>query len=245
MKKISIVLLVCSTLLLAACSTEKQTEPTDSTAKQEMKVNKTEDATKMAEKKKQVAEAEKKKQEEISKKVLAADTATKAAEINPTDDTILAAKKAVEAIPGGNNELIKRLETVTANLEAIKQQAIVQTQSPQQQIVTEQVQQQATNSDLNFIDEDNNGFDDRSPFNDPAARAEYARGEAEAQRQWEQGQANIQNGVDPNGNELLPGQDHAAGSNPDGTPDAWVQGQLDRITPDGGYQTDEGVIYPE
>ncbi len=24
----------------------------------------------------------------------------------------------------------------------------------------------------------------------------------------------------------LPGQDHAAGSNPDGSPDAWVQGQI-------------------
>lgn len=38
---------------------------------------------------------------------------------------------------------------------------------------------------------------------------------------------NRQRGYDPNGAPLLPGQDHAAGSNPDGSPDAWVQGQLD------------------
>lgn len=42
-----------------------------------------------------------------------------------------------------------------------------------------------------------------------------------------QGEINRQRGYDPNGAPLLPGQDHAAGSNPDGSPDAWVQGQLD------------------
>ena len=42
-----------------------------------------------------------------------------------------------------------------------------------------------------------------------------------------QGQINMERGYDPNGAPLLPGQDHAAGSNPDGSPDAWVQGQID------------------
>lgn len=46
-------------------------------------------------------------------------------------------------------------------------------------------------------------------------------------RQLTQGEINRMRGYDPNGNPLLPGQDHAAGSNPDGTPDAWVQGQID------------------
>nr|DAJ07578.1 MAG TPA: lipoprotein [Caudoviricetes sp.] len=32
---------------------------------------------------------------------------------------------------------------------------------------------------------------------------------------------------DPNGSPLLPGQNHAAGSNPDGSPDPWVQWQID------------------
>ena len=56
---------------------------------------------------------------------------------------------------------------------------------------------------------------------------------------------NIERGYDPNGNPLLPGQDHAAGSNPDGTPDAWVQGQIDwakqngYLNPDGS-ETDKG-----
>ena len=43
--------------------------------------------------------------------------------------------------------------------------------------------------------------------------------------QQTQGQINRQRGYDPNGNPLLPGQDHAAGSNPDGSEDDWVRGQ--------------------
>lgn len=60
-----------------------------------------------------------------------------------------------------------------------------------------------------------------------------------------QGEINRQRGYDPNGAPLLPGQDHAAGSNPDGSPDAWVQWQLDHQNdktypdgtplPNGGY----------
>ena len=45
-------------------------------------------------------------------------------------------------------------------------------------------------------------------------------------QQKTQGQINRERGYDPNGAPLLPGQDHAAGSNPDGSPDAWVQGQI-------------------
>lgn len=41
-----------------------------------------------------------------------------------------------------------------------------------------------------------------------------------------QSEINRERGYDPNGQPLLPGQDHAAGANPDGTPDAWVQGQI-------------------
>ena len=63
--------------------------------------------------------------------------------------------------------------------------------------------------------------------------------------QLSQGEINRQRGYDPNGNPLLPGQDHAAGSNPDGTPDAWVQGQINwakqngYLNPDGS-ETDKG-----
>ena len=66
-----------------------------------------------------------------------------------------------------------------------------------------------------------------------------------AGRPLTQGEINRQRGCDPNGNPLLPGQDHAAGSNPDGTPDAWVQGQIDwakqngYLNPDGS-ETDKG-----
>ncbi|MEW2698067.1 hypothetical protein [Enterococcus raffinosus] len=236
MKKIVGVLLVCSALLFSACSNDKKAESTDATSKQETKTSSTDDLKKKeaTKAKKQAEEAEKKKQEEISKKVLEADTAMKNAEANPTDETLATAKTAIEAIPGGNNELAKRLEKATANLEAIKQQAA-------------QTQQQLAQQNQVQNDADGNGIPDDSPYNNttPEERARGAQMEAEANAQWHQGQENIQNGVDPNGNELLPGQNHAAGSNPDGTPDAWVQGQLDRITPDGGYRTDNGIIYPE
>lgn len=236
MKKIVGVLLVCSALLFSACSNDKKAESTDATSKQETKTSSTDDLKKKeaTKAKKQAEEAEKKKQEEISKKVLEADTAMKNAEANPTDETLATAKTAIEAIPGGNNELAKRLEKATANLEAIKQQAA-------------QTQQQIAQQNQVQNDADGNGIPDDSPYNNttPEERARGAQMEAEANEQWHQGQENIQNGVDPNGNELLPGQNHAAGSNPDGTPDAWVQGQLDRITPDGGYRTDNGIIYPE
>lgn len=176
---ISISLMVCSILLLSACSSDKKADTTDSTSQQKIETRKTEDS-----KKKKVAEeAEKKKQEEIAKKVSEADTAMKVAEANPTDETVEAAKKLVEAIPGGNNELQKRLEAITVKLNEIKQQVAVQQE--QQQSV--QDQPQTTTPDPNFIDADGNGFDDRSPFNDPAAREDNRRREAEAQQQyWDQ-----------------------------------------------------------
>lgn len=64
--------------------------------------------------------------------------------------------------------------------------------------------------------------------------------------QLSQGEINRQRGYDPNGNPLLPGQDYAAGSNPDGSPDAWVQGQIDwakqngYLNPDGS-ETQKGI----
>lgn len=135
-KKIIGILLVCSILLFSACSTDKQSEATDATSKQETKVSSSEDSKKKeaTEAKKKAEEAEKKRQEEISKKVVEADTAMKTAEANPTDETIATAKTAINAIPGGNNELAKRLETATADLNVMKQQ--------QAQVAVEQTQQQ-------------------------------------------------------------------------------------------------------
>lgn len=54
-----------------------------------------------------------------------------------------------------------------------------------------------------------------------------------------QGEINRERGYDPNGAPLLPGQDHAAGDNPDGTPDAWVQGQVDWLK-ENGYLNEDG-----
>lgn len=59
-----------------------------------------------------------------------------------------------------------------------------------------------------------------------------------------QGEINRERGYDPNGAPLLPGQDHAAGSNPDGSPDAWVQGQIDWAIQN-GYMNPDGTNTPK
>ena len=60
-------------------------------------------------------------------------------------------------------------------------------------------------------------------------------------QQKTQGQINVERGYDPNGAPLLPGQDHAAGSNPDGSPDAWVQGQINWEIRN-GYANPDGTL---
>ena len=60
-------------------------------------------------------------------------------------------------------------------------------------------------------------------------------------QQKTQGQINVERGYDPNGAPLLPGQDHAAGSNPDGSPDAWVQGQINWEIRN-GYANSDGTL---
>lgn len=59
-----------------------------------------------------------------------------------------------------------------------------------------------------------------------------------------QREINRERGYDPNGAPLLPGQDHAAGSNPDGSPDAWVQGQIGWAIQN-GYMNPDGTNTPK
>lgn len=59
-----------------------------------------------------------------------------------------------------------------------------------------------------------------------------------------QSEINRERGYDPNGAPLLPGQDHAAGSNSDGSPDAWVQGQIDWAIQN-GYMNPDGTNTPK
>lgn len=135
MKKFVVFLLISFTLLFSACSSDKKEASTDSTFAKQEAVNSSskEKETKELAEKKKVKAAEKKKQEEISKKVIEADTAMKSAEANPNDETIASAKSAIDAIPDGNADLSKRLEVVTANLEAIKKQSIQAQQQQTQQ----------------------------------------------------------------------------------------------------------------
>lgn len=69
-----------------------------------------------------------------------------------------------------------------------------------------------------------------------------------------QGEINRERGYDPKGQAVMPGQDHAPGSNTDGTADPWVQGQVDQAKQNGyldsngnetqkGQQADQNVGY--
>ena len=62
--------------------------------------------------------------------------------------------------------------------------------------------------------------------------------QVQPQQQKNQGQINKERGYDPNGHPLLPGQDHAAGSNADGSADDWVKGQGEWLRQNGLINSD-------
>lgn len=83
--------------------------------------------------------------------------------------------------------------------------------------------------------------------NEARPNSNSANGKATTQQASQgksQSEINRERGYDPNGNPLLPGQDHAAGSNPDGTPDAWVQGQINWAIQN-GYLNPDGTNTPK
>lgn len=58
------------------------------------------------------------------------------------------------------------------------------------------------------------------------------------QPQKTQGEINKERGYDPKGNPVMPGQDHAPGSNPDGSADSWVKGQSEWLRQNGLTNSD-------
>lgn len=80
--------------------------------------------------------------------------------------------------------------------------------------------------------------------NNQQATAQSSNGGQQQTQSKSQGEINRERGYDPNGNPLLPGQDHAAGSNPDGSPDAWVQGQINWAIQN-GYMNPDGTNTPK
>lgn len=58
------------------------------------------------------------------------------------------------------------------------------------------------------------------------------------QPQKTQGEINKERGYDPKGNPVMPGQDHAPGSNPDGSADSWVKGQDEWLRQNGLINSD-------
>lgn len=58
------------------------------------------------------------------------------------------------------------------------------------------------------------------------------------QPQKTQGEINKERGYDPKGNPIMPGQDHAPGSNSDGSADSWVQGQSEWLRQNGLTNSD-------
>ncbi|WP_423360808.1 hypothetical protein [Melissococcus plutonius] len=160
MKKItwSVLIGVAFCLLLTGCGSEKKADTSTSSAKKEIKSSTSKNNDKENEKKAEQAKkdkeaqetkekAEKEKQAQIAQKVKEADTVMKQAETNPTDTTVNNAKSALNAIPGGNPDLQRRLDAVTVALSNAKQQAAEKAQAAQTaQANQHNAQQQQANS---------------------------------------------------------------------------------------------------
>lgn len=173
-KQVGALLTIILIFTLAGCSTNNNEHSTESSeTKQETKASKDKEKklAEEAEKKEKEEQAEKEKQDLIAKKVLEADTAMKAAETNPTDET-MAAKEAIESIPDGNSDLQKRLEAATVNLETIKQQA-----TEAQRVAAEQAALQAQQQIPIISSDSNTGYN------------QEATNQAEIDRQLEENRA--------------------------------------------------------
>ncbi|MGM0216424.1 hypothetical protein [Enterococcus sp. AZ109] len=117
MKRFIAVILLISTLLLTACN-HPETNTTDSTHQPTSK----ERSAKKSEEQAKAKQAEKEQKAHSAKLTAEADEALRKAENDPNDYTYEAAKAAIEAIPEENEDLNTRLESLAANLAAIKQQ---------------------------------------------------------------------------------------------------------------------------
>lgn len=147
-----------------------------------------------------------------------------------------------------NDKLQDTLDKTNKKIKALKKETADNGTTPYQQPQTPQEQapsnQTAEGSDVN---------------KQQAPSSDMPEGYEGTQEDWERAKASGWNAdnykkaieddnytggpKDPKGNQLMPCQDHAPGSNPDGTPDAWVQGQIDWAKEhgydDSDYEEDE------
>lgn len=103
--------------------------------------------------------------------------------------------------------------------ESREESSLVKENSKLRKSISKSSSSNASKDKSQSTNEDNNVQSQDTP-NNTTAKSAVATAKT-------QGEINRERGYDPNGNPLLPGQDHAAGSNPDGSPDAWVQWQID------------------
>lgn len=122
-------LALCVALSLSACNSPHHASSESSTTISSSKILNT--SSKDKSKEKQKSEEEKKKQKElkakkeakkrqaeINQKTSEATNAIVQAEANPTRDTYTAASTAIQAIPGGNQDLANRLANVDSTIKA-------------------------------------------------------------------------------------------------------------------------------
>lgn len=125
-------------------------------------------------------------------------------------------------------ELLEQRGLLFQNKEAAKKDLLSYGYSEQE--VKRQAQQKTQ------VSSNNQQSSSNQPQNQPNNNQQSQQPQGQ---QKSQGEINMERGYDPKGHPLLPGQDHAAGYNPDGSEDSWVKGQdewLHRnglINPDG------------
>lgn len=89
---------------------------------------------------------------------------------------------------------------------------------------------QTTNVDVQQSKQSSSTADSQSQTQNTATQQQ--------QPQKTQGEINKERSYDPKGNPVIPGQDHAPGSNPDGSADSWVKGQSEWLRQNGLTNSD-------
>lgn len=91
---------------------------------------------------------------------------------------------------------------------------------------------QTTNVDVQQSKQSSSTADSQSQTQNTATQQQ------QQQPQKTQGEINKERSYDPKGNPVIPGQDHAPGSNPDGSADSWVKGQSEWLRQNGLTNSD-------
>ena len=131
-----------------------------------------------------------------------------------------------------NTKQVEEATTKVKKHKLKKQSSKKDTKNEQSNTDTKDMAQESAQQDASASPQQN----DQSSANTTQTQKQSTQ--VQPQQQKNQGQINKERGYDPNGHPLLPGQDHAAGSNADGSADDWVKGQGEWLRQNGLINSD-------